>query len=109
MSLPSSSPETKVVLAVDDEAVSLTLLAYFLKKAGYQTVTVDSAAAARQYIARYGPAAVHCVVTDYRMPGETGLELLLWLKQQDRALSVIMITATTEREFVAETLRGGAI
>ena len=99
---------TKVVLAVDDETVSLTLLSYFLKKAGYHTVAVDSAEAARKYVAKHGPAAVHCVVTDYRMPGETGLELLLWLKQQDRALSVIIITATTEREFVAETLRGGA-
>ena len=51
---------------------------------------------------------MHCVVTDYRMPGETGLELLIWLKQQDHSLSVIMITASTERDFVAETLRGGA-
>lgn len=108
--MTTSTPfnSTKVVLAVDDETVSLTLLTYFLKKAGYQTVAVDSAEAARKYVAKHGPAAIHCVVTDYRMPGETGLELLLWLKQQDRALSVIMITATTEREFVAETLRGGA-
>ena len=108
MSDPTLSSPSKVVLAVDDETVSLTLLTYFLKKAGYQTVAVDSAEAARKYVAKHGPSAIHCVVTDYRMPGETGLELLLWLKQQDRALSVIIITATTEREFVAETLRGGA-
>lgn len=104
-----STFSNKVVLAVDDEAVSRTLLAYFLNKAGYQVVTLESAEAARKYVAQHGPEAVHCVVTDFRMPGETGLELLLWLKQQDRALSVIMITATTERDFVADTLRGGAI
>ncbi len=108
MSLATTSPMGKVILAIDDEAVSRTLLAYFLNKAGYHTIALESAEAARQYVAQHGPAAVHCVVTDYRMPGETGLELLIWLKQQDRALAVIMITATTEREFVADTLRGGA-
>jgi FixJ family two-component response regulator/anti-sigma regulatory factor (Ser/Thr protein kinase) len=108
MSVSESSPTGKIILAIDDEAVSRALLEYFLNKAGYHTIALDSAEAARHYVAHHGPAAVHCVVTDYRMPGETGLELLLWLKQQDRALAVIMITATTEREFVAETLRGGA-
>jgi sigma-B regulation protein RsbU (phosphoserine phosphatase) len=108
MNPPAADPSGPVVLAVDDEVVSLKLLEYFLKKAGHRTVTVDSAEAARRFVAQHGPAAVHCVVTDYRMPVESGLELLLWLKQHDAALSVIMITATTEREFVAETLRGGA-
>lgn len=108
MIAPSHASIAPVVLAVDDEAVSLTLLAYYLKKAGYRSVAVNSAKAAREYIAQEGPEAVQCVITDYRMPEETGLELLLWLKQQDPSLSVIMITATTEREFVAETLRGGA-
>lgn len=108
MSPGAIKPSGKVVLAIDDEAVSRTLLEYFLNKAGYQTIALESAETARQYVAQHGPAAVHCVVTDYRMPGETGLEFLIWLKQQDRALAVIMITATTEREFVADTLRGGA-
>lgn len=109
MTATEHKADKRTVLAVDDETVSLTLLAYFLNKAGYRTITLESAEAARRYIAEHGPEAVHCVVTDYRMPGETGLELLLWLKQQDRSLAVIMITATTEREFVAQTLRGGAM
>ena len=108
MSPPPADAFRPVVLAVDDEIVSLKLIEYFLKKAGYHTVIFGSAEAARHYVAEHGPAAVHCVVTDYRMPVESGLELLLWLKQQDAALSVIMITATIEREFVAATLRGGA-
>lgn len=93
---------------VDDEAVSRALLEYYLKKTGHRAWVADSAAAARQLVAHLGPAAIDCVVTDYNMPGESGLDLLLWLKQTDPTLSVIMITATTERENVAETLRGGA-
>jgi FixJ family two-component response regulator/anti-sigma regulatory factor (Ser/Thr protein kinase) len=108
MNAESADSNQPVVLAVDDESVSRAMLRYFLHKANHRTVVVESAAAARHYVATHGPAGVQCVVTDYRMPGETGLELLLWLKQQDAALSVIMITATTERELVAATLRGGA-
>lgn len=103
---PHANPPT--VLMVDDEAVSRTVLEYYLKKNGYRALVADSAAAARRHVADLGPAAIDCVVTDYKMPGESGLELLLWLKQNDPALAVVMITATTEREFVTATLRGGA-
>ena len=109
MSAAWTTSTQPVILAVDDEVVSRTMLEYYLQKAGHRIVVVDGAKAARLYVAQHGPAAVQCVVTDYRMPEETGLELLLWLKQQDAALSVIMITATTERELVAATLRGGAV
>jgi CheY-like chemotaxis protein/anti-sigma regulatory factor (Ser/Thr protein kinase) len=101
-------PRQPVVLVVDDEAVSRTLLDYHLQKTGARTHLVASAAAARKLVAQLGPAAIDCVITDYKMPNESGLELLLWLKQNDPNLAVIMITATTEREFVAATLRGGA-
>lgn len=93
---------------VDDEAVARTLLEYHLKKAGHRAIVADCAATARRLVGELGPAAIDCVVTDYNMPGESGLELLLWLKQTDPTLSVIMVTATTERETVAATLRGGA-
>lgn len=108
MSAVTPHPHKPSVLMVDDESVARTLLEYYLKKNGFQPIVAESAAAARKIIGEHGPAAIDCVVTDYNMPGESGLELLLWLKQTDPALSVIMITATTEREFVAATLRGGA-
>ena len=101
-------PRQPVVLVVDDEAVSRTLLEYHLQKTGARIHVAASAAAARKLVAELGPAAIDCVITDYKMPNESGLELLLWLKQNDPNLAVIMITATTEREFVAATLRGGA-
>ena len=96
------------VLMVDDDSVARTLLRQYLIKNRFRPIVAESAVAARKIIAQQGSGAIDCVVTDYNMPGESGLELLLWLKQNDPALSVIMITATTEREFVAATLRGGA-
>jgi len=108
MSTVASKTLPSAVLMVDDESVARTLLEYYLTKNGHRPVVADSAAAARRLIAELGPGSIDCVVTDYNMPGESGLELLLWLKQTDPTLAVIMITATTERETVAATLRGGA-
>lgn len=109
MKTETASGKTQpVVLMVDDEAVARTLLEYYVRKTGHRAIVAESAAMARRLVGELGPAAIDCVITDYNMPGESGLELLLWIKQNDPALSVIIITATTERETVAATLRGGA-
>jgi FixJ family two-component response regulator/anti-sigma regulatory factor (Ser/Thr protein kinase) len=101
-------PSQATILLVDDEILSRTVLEYYLKKAGHHVIQADSAATARSLIAQLGSRAIHCVLTDYHMPGESGLELLLWIRQADPTLAVIMITATTEREIVGTTLSGGA-
>ena len=93
---------------VDDEPVSRRLLEFYLRKGGFNPIVADNAASARTLVGKIGPEAVSCVVTDYNMPGESGLELLLWLRQADPTLAVVMVTATTERDTVAATLRGGA-
>jgi FixJ family two-component response regulator/anti-sigma regulatory factor (Ser/Thr protein kinase) len=108
MNAPPAGSTKATVLLVDDEAVSRKMMEYFLSKSGFSPVSAPSAAAARAIVAESGPGLIDCVVTDYNMPGETGLELLFWLRQNDPTLAVIMVTATTERETVAATLRGGA-
>ncbi len=108
MTAPAKLPGQSTVLMVDDESVARTLMEYHLKKAGHRALVADSAATARRLAVELGLEAIDCVVTDYNMPGESGLELLLWLKQSDPTLAVIMVTATTERDTVTATLRGGA-
>ncbi len=108
MTPPFPAPSPPVVLIVDDEAITHRLLEQHLKQTGHRALVANSAAAARLLVARLGSAAIDCVITDYNMPGESGLELLLWLKQHDPTLAVIMLTAATERQLVAATLRGGA-
>ena len=101
-------PSQATILLVDDEILSRTVLEYYLKRAGHYVLLADSAATARAIIGQLGSGAIHCVLTDYHMPGESGLELLLWIRQTDPTLAVIMITATTEREIVGTTLSVGA-
>ena len=91
MKAPAPDSRRPVVLMVDDEAVSRTLLEHCLTKTGHRAVVAESAAAAWRRFAEFGPGSFDCLVTDGKMPGESGLELLLWLKQKDPTLSVVMV------------------
>jgi serine/threonine protein kinase len=43
------------------------------------------------------------------MPGENGLELTQWIRQQDENLSVVLLTAFDQKEIVKESLRAGVV
>lgn len=109
--LPESTVTDRAhrVLAVDDEALARTLLQRHLTKDGHDVVAVGSVAQAQVEMKKRGVESFHCVVTDYQMPEQDGLELLAWIKEQDPSLSVIMVTAQGERSMVTQTLRGGAL
>ena len=97
------------VLIVDDDAFTRTLLHHAAKVAGFDAVMADSVAAARELIETDGSSSFDCVVADYLMPGETGLELLHWLQAHDPTLAVIIVTGNSERDIITAMLRGGAI
>lgn len=107
--MPTTSPEPKRtrVLVVDDDLLIRTLLEANLEKHGHQVVLAESVAEAQEQIGALGVAAFDAVVTDYRMPGSTGLDLVGWLGDKDPGLATIMVTAEGERGLVADSLRGG--
>jgi anti-sigma regulatory factor (Ser/Thr protein kinase) len=53
--------------------------------------------------------AFDCVVSDYRMPGRSGLDLVDWLEEKKSNLATIMLTAEGEMNLVAESLRRGVV
>jgi FixJ family two-component response regulator/anti-sigma regulatory factor (Ser/Thr protein kinase) len=97
------------VLIVDDDSFTRSLLHHAAKLAGHDAVSADSAASARDIIETDGAASFDCVVADYLMPGETGLQLLHWLQAHDASLAVIIVTGNSERDVITAMLRGGAI
>ncbi|MGF1484866.1 MAG: SpoIIE family protein phosphatase [Opitutales bacterium] len=103
-----SKPLPKV-LVVDDDTFNRTLFDKTLRSEGYETSAVESVAKARRLLTRAGVAAFACVLTDYHMPGETGIDLLKWLQAQKDAPATIVITADEEREVIRYSLRGGAV
>ncbi|MCI4666345.1 MAG: response regulator [Neomegalonema sp.] len=77
------------VLIVDDDAQIREALAESLDKVGFSVVALDSAAAARAYLAENQP---DLVILDVMMPGEDGLSLCRWLRET-LDLPVILVTA----------------
>lgn len=98
MKAPAPDSRRPVVLMVDDEAVSRTLLEHCLTKTRHRAVVAESAAAAWRRIAEFGPGSFDCLVTDGKMPGgERARVAALAETKGSRALRGDG-SATTERE-----------
>lgn len=99
--------ETRI-LVVDDDAGIRLLISHHLKKNGYQTITAAGVGEAKACFDRDPEERFAAVVTDYLMPDGTGLELLEWIKNKDKALAAIFVTGVGERDLVKRSLRTGA-
>src|SRR3990172_6064792 len=93
------------VLIVEDEAVVGALLAETVASAGYATVVVSDGTTALDRV-RSGDFAL--VVSDIRMPGIDGLELLRRIKAFAPEIEVVMVTALSDVEWAREMIRLGA-
>jgi two-component system response regulator FixJ len=70
---------------------------------------VRAHASARDFLAGLGPGDGGCVVTDVRMPGESGLELLAEIKARGLDLPVIVITAHADVSLAVQAMKSGAV
>ena len=95
------------VLLVDDDLALLQALpeALRLRMGGVKIDTADSAEAALGLIAARDYDAI---VTDIKMPGIDGLELLAEIRTQRPDTPTVMITGHGEHDLVVQALRGGA-
>lgn len=92
------------ILVVDDDADLLRLISLRLSAAGYAVATAKSGDDALEEMAREKPKLI---ITDLRMDGMDGLDLLEQIHKIDSALPVIMLTAHGSiPDAVAATKRG---
>jgi two-component system NtrC family response regulator len=78
------------VLVVDDEAAQRQVLAGFLRRCGYRVSEASGADAALAIVAR---ETVDLVLSDIRMPGRSGAELLEEVRSLNPEVPVILMTA----------------
>lgn len=90
------------VLVVDDEPAITVALAKKLRREGYDCVTAGSAEEALNRLRQQVPDVV---ISDVRMPGMSGIQLLKEVKKHEPGVKVILITAYAEIDFVVEALR----
>ncbi len=93
------------ILVVDDEEVSRSLLNDFLSDIGYRVQTAENGEIALN-IAKTNP--LDLIITDMRMPGMTGLELIRSVRQINDEVCFIVITGYSSIETAIAAIREGA-
>jgi two-component system NtrC family sensor kinase len=93
------------ILIVDDEEIIVRLLSMSLRSDGYETVTANSGQEGLEVFQAQSP---DIVVTDIKMPGMDGLELLKKIKEIDPEKEVIIVTGHGDIDSTITALQYGA-
>jgi two-component system response regulator FixJ len=100
------SSDKPVVHVIDDDEAVRQSLAFLLGTAGLDARTYESASG---FLELAPTVKSGCVITDVRMPGITGIELLRRLRELKLALPVIVITGHGDVPLAVEAMKIGAI
>ncbi len=96
---------SRLVLVVDDDEVTRGLLAEELARSGYRVLTASDGDAAFEAFVRQRPDAI---VTDIRMPGSDGIELIRLIRSKARSWApIIVVTSQRPDDIVAEVFQAG--
>ena len=93
------------ILIVDDEKSMRDFLKILLVKEGYEVIVAGDG---EQALAALGQNRVDLVISDIRMPGMSGLELLAKIKDEPEDIPVIMITAFASPNDAVQAMKNGA-
>ncbi|GAB4183499.1 MAG: sigma-54 dependent transcriptional regulator [Calditrichia bacterium] len=93
------------ILIIDDEEAQRLSLSRFLKKKGYQVLEAESGEKGLELL---DEQSVDLVITDFRMPGISGMEVVKKVKNDNPHVEVIVITAYSNIEEAVEIMKQGA-
>ena len=97
-------PFESLVHVIDDDEGVRDSLAFLLETADMVVKTYDSATRFLDQIADVAPG---CIITDIRMPGMSGLELVRQLNERGVTMPVIVITGHGDVPLAVEAMRAG--
>lgn len=96
---------TPSVYVIDDDAAVCESLIALIQQRG---VTAESFGSAEAFLQSHDALETGCLVTDMRMPGMSGLELLAELKARNSTLPVILLTAYGDIPLAVKAMQAGA-
>lgn len=102
----SNTEERRTVLVVEDEPNTRKAMKALLDSEGYVVTTASGGLEALEQFDSVNPDVV---VTDLRMPGMDGLELLRRIRSTHSDLPVIVVTAFGAIETAKDAIRAGAV
>jgi len=94
-----------IVHVIDDDEAVRESLAFLLKTAKLSVRTYDNAAT---FLDSSYDLTSGCIITDVRMPGMDGIELLRQLRQRDIQVPVIVVTGHGDVPLAVEAMKVGA-
>ncbi|MBW1771577.1 MAG: response regulator [Deltaproteobacteria bacterium] len=90
------------ILFIDDEEGIRKVMSITLADAGYEVVTAGDGESGIEACREHSP---QIVITDIRLPGIDGIEVLKRIKEQDPTREVIVVTAFAEMELAVQALQ----
>ena len=99
-------PKKGTVYVVDDDEGVRDSLQWLLEGKDYRVRCYDSA---ENFLSRYDPREVACLIVDIRMGGMTGLELQDRLVERNSPLPIVFITGHGDVPMAVDTMKKGAM
>ena len=96
---------TEKILIVDDEQSMTQFLGIVLRKEGYQVASTNSG---KDALEKVRGESFDAVITDIRMPGMDGIQLLEGIKKIDPTLPVVIMTAYASQQSAIDAVNLGA-
>ncbi len=98
-------PDNQTIHVVDDDDAARQSLEFLLKSHKFTVQAHDSAVA---FLSALPNLSLGCVITDVRMPGMSGIELLKRLKSMAKSVPVIVITGHGDVPLAVDAMKYGA-
>ncbi len=95
------------VLVVEDAESLRDVLSSVLEGEGFQVVSCGSAEQAREILAKPGNS-FDCILADFRLPGESGIDLLKDVRERDPSVPYVIMTAYGSIDIAIEAMKLGA-
>lgn len=95
-----------IVHLIDDDEAVRTSLSFVLEMADLPNRAYGSA---QEFLDAAGSLDSGCIVTDVRMPGMSGIELVRKLRERGDSIPVIVITGHGDVPLAVEAMRAGAM
>ena len=97
--------DKKRILVIEDDEEMRSLLKDFIEEEGFQADTIDNGSEAFRILAK---ESFDLIITDIRMPGLSGLDVLPGIKKLQPEALVLVITAFGSGEVCRKALERGA-
>lgn len=98
-------PDGPVIGIVDDDSSMREALQAFVESLGHRAVCFHSA---EHFLAAAEPDTLSCLILDVRMPGLSGIELQVQLRERGDRIPVIFMSSFADDQTQARALNDGA-